>query len=61
MFVAGKASACGSYLLIGSISNKKSAADAGKKAFIRNRIGDAGFILGILLMFSVLGPPVPGW
>ncbi|MCP5112132.1 MAG: NADH-quinone oxidoreductase subunit L, partial [bacterium] len=32
-----------------------SAGDAGNKAFIVNRIGDAGFILGMLLMFSVLG------
>jgi len=38
-----------SYLLIGFYFLKKSASDAGKKAFIVNRIGDAGFILGILL------------
>ena len=40
-----------SYLLIGFWFEKKSAADAGKKAFIVNRIGDCGFILGILLAF----------
>jgi NADH-quinone oxidoreductase subunit L len=44
-----------SYLLIGFYFHKKSAADAGKKAFIMNRVGDAGFILGMLLMMSVLG------
>jgi len=44
-----------SYLLIGFYFHKKSAADAGKKAFIVNRVGDAGFVLGMLLMLSVLG------
>jgi len=40
-----------SYLLIGFWFHKKSAADAGKKAFIVNRIGDFGFALGIFLIF----------
>jgi len=40
-----------SYLLIGFWFRKKSAADAGKKAFIVNRIGDFGFGLGIMLLF----------
>ncbi len=40
-----------SYLLIGFWFHKKSAADAGKKAFIVNRIGDFGFALGIMLIF----------
>src|SRR5437868_1430374 len=44
-----------SYLLIGFYFLKKSASDAGKKAFIVNRIGDAGFILGILLTAVTLG------
>jgi NADH-quinone oxidoreductase subunit L len=44
-----------SYLLIGFYFHKKSAGDAGKKAFIVNRVGDAGFIIGMLLMLSVLG------
>jgi NADH-quinone oxidoreductase subunit L len=55
MFVGWEGVGLCSYLLIGFYFDKKSAADAGKKAFIVNRIGDAGFILGILLMFSVLG------
>ncbi len=55
MFVGWEGVGLCSYLLIGFYFNKKSAADAGKKAFIVNRIGDAGFILGMLLMFSVFG------
>jgi NADH-quinone oxidoreductase subunit L len=55
MFVGWEGVGLCSYLLIGFYFHKKSAGDAGKKAFIVNRIGDAGFILGILLMFSVLG------
>ena len=44
-----------SYLLIGFWYNKASAADACKKAFLTNRIGDFGFLLGILLVWSTLG------
>jgi NADH-quinone oxidoreductase subunit L len=40
-----------SYLLIGFWYHKKSASDAGKKAFIVNRVGDLGFAIGILLIF----------
>lgn len=40
-----------SYLLIGFWFEKKSAADAGKKAFIVNRIGDFGFLIGIFTLF----------
>ena len=40
-----------SYLLIGFWFEKKSAADAGKKAFIVNRIGDVGMFAGILILF----------
>lgn len=40
-----------SYLLIGFWFEKKSASDAGKKAFIVNRIGDLGFLLGLLILF----------
>ncbi|HBZ01121.1 MAG TPA: NADH-quinone oxidoreductase subunit L [candidate division Zixibacteria bacterium] len=43
-----------SYLLIGFWFDKKSAADAGKKAFIVNRIGDFGFALGIMLLYWTL-------
>lgn len=44
-----------SYLLIGFFFEKKSAADAGKKAFITTRIGDLGFIIGILLLVVYAG------
>ena len=44
-----------SYLLIGFWFEKDSAADAGKKAFIVNRIGDAGFLLGVFLIFVTFG------
>lgn len=40
-----------SYLLIGFWFHKKSASDAGKKAFIVNRVGDFGFALGVFLIF----------
>ncbi len=52
LFVGWEGVGLCSYLLIGFYFHKKSAADAGKKAFIVNRIGDAGFILGMLLMLS---------
>jgi NADH-quinone oxidoreductase subunit L len=44
-----------SYLLIGFFFHKHSAANAGKKAFIVNRIGDFGFFLGILIFFTAVG------
>jgi NADH-quinone oxidoreductase subunit L len=44
-----------SYLLIGFWYEKPAAADAGKKAFITNRLGDFGFILGILTVWAALG------
>jgi NADH-quinone oxidoreductase subunit L len=55
LFVGWEGVGLCSYLLIGFYFHKKSAADAGKKAFIMNRVGDAGFILGMLLMMSLLG------
>src|SRR5271157_4651284 len=55
LFVGWEGVGLCSYLLIGFYYHKKSAADAGKKAFIVNRVGDSGFILGMLLMMSVLG------
>ena len=54
MFVGWEGVGLCSYLLIGFWFKKKSAADAGKKAFIVNRIGDFGFILGMLLLFVAL-------
>jgi NADH-quinone oxidoreductase subunit L len=44
-----------SYLLIGFWYEKESAAKAGFKAFITNRVGDFGFALGIMLIFTTLG------
>jgi NADH-quinone oxidoreductase subunit L len=44
-----------SYLLIGYWYERQSAADAGRKAFITNRVGDAGFVLGMLLAFTTFG------
>jgi NADH-quinone oxidoreductase subunit L len=44
-----------SYLLIGFWYERPPAADAAKKAFLTNRLGDVGFLLGILLIFGVLG------
>jgi len=44
-----------SYLLIGFWFEKPSAADAAKKAFFTNRLGDFGFLLGILVMWTALG------
>ncbi|MGD0590972.1 MAG: NADH-quinone oxidoreductase subunit L [Bacteroidota bacterium] len=44
-----------SYLLIGFWYEKKFTGDAAKKAFVVNRIGDFGFILGMLLIFSTFG------
>jgi NADH-quinone oxidoreductase subunit L len=52
MFVGWEGVGLCSYLLIGFWFRKKSAADAGKKAFVVNRIGDFGFILGMLLLFA---------
>jgi len=55
MFVGWEGVGLCSYLLIGYWYEKKSASDAGKKAFITNRIGDWGFILGVFLIFYVFG------
>jgi NADH-quinone oxidoreductase subunit L len=55
MFVGWEGVGLCSYLLIGFWYQKKSASDAGKKAFIVNRIGDFGFLLGVLLIFVRFG------
>ena len=55
MFVGWEGVGLSSYLLIGYWYEKKSASDAGKKAFIVNRVGDWGFILGIFLVFFTFG------
>jgi NADH-quinone oxidoreductase subunit L len=51
LFVGWEGVGLSSYLLIGFYFLKKSASDAGKKAFIVNRIGDFGFMLGMFLLF----------
>ena len=55
VFVAWELVGLSSYLLIGFWYRKRSAALAAKKAFIVNRVGDVGFILGIMLIFVSLG------
>ncbi|MGD0230131.1 MAG: NADH-quinone oxidoreductase subunit L [Syntrophorhabdales bacterium] len=55
MFVGWEGVGLCSYLLIGFWYKKDSAANAGKKAFIVNRIGDYGFLLGIFLLLVTLG------
>ena len=57
LFVGWEGVGLCSYLLIGFWFDKQSAADAGKKAFIVNRIGDAGFLLGMFLIFVTFGTP----
>lgn len=51
MYVFWELVGLSSYLLIGFWYEKDSAANAGKKAFLTNRIGDLGFLIGILIMY----------
>ena len=55
MFVGWEGVGLCSYLLIGFWYDKQSATDAGKKAFIVNRIGDFGFLLGMFTLFAAFG------
>ncbi|MGB7849612.1 MAG: NADH-quinone oxidoreductase subunit L [Candidatus Sulfotelmatobacter sp.] len=55
MFVGWEGVGLCSYLLIGFYFHRKSATDAGNKAFIVNRIGDAGFLLGMFFIAWYLG------
>ena len=55
MFVGWEGVGLCSYLLIGFYFLRKSASDAGKKAFVVNRVGDAGFLLGVMLMAVTFG------
>ncbi len=55
LFVGWEGVGLASYLLIGFYFLRKSAADAGKKAFIVNRVGDFGFMLGMFLLFRAFG------
>jgi NADH-quinone oxidoreductase subunit L len=55
MFVGWEGVGLASYLLIGFYFSKTSAANAGKKAFIANRVGDFGFLIGIFLLLERFG------
>jgi NADH-quinone oxidoreductase subunit L len=55
LFVGWEGVGLCSYLLIGFWFKKKSAADAGKKAFVVNRIGDYAFLLGMFALFAMFG------
>ena len=55
MFVGWEGVGLCSYLLIGYWYRKQSASDAGKKAFITNRIGDWGFVMGVFLIYFTFG------
>jgi NADH-quinone oxidoreductase subunit L len=55
LFVGWEGVGLCSYLLIGYYYEKNFAADAGKKAFVVNRIGDFGFVLGIFGVFALFG------
>jgi NADH-quinone oxidoreductase subunit L len=55
LFVAWELVGLSSYLLIGFWYRKRSAAEASKKAFITNRVGDVGFALGIMAIFLDTG------
>ena len=58
MFIFWELVGVSSYLLIGHYFWKDSAADAGKQAFLVNRVGDFGFLLGILLFTILAGTTV---
>jgi NADH-quinone oxidoreductase subunit L len=55
MFLGWEGVGLCSYLLIGFWFTRQAAADAGKKAFIVNRVGDVGFIIGVFVIFVSLG------
>src|SRR5438067_8713614 len=55
MFIGWEGVGLASYLLIGFWFTKDSAASAGKKAFIVNRIGDFGFLIALFLMIKHFG------
>ncbi|MBW2477378.1 MAG: NADH-quinone oxidoreductase subunit L [Deltaproteobacteria bacterium] len=55
MFIGWEGVGLCSYLLIGYYFEKQSAGDAAKKAFVMNRVGDFGFLLGLFTIFWTLG------
>jgi NADH-quinone oxidoreductase subunit L len=58
MFIFWELVGVSSYLLIGHWFERRSAAEAAKKAFLTNRIGDFGFMLGILMAWAATGSDV---
>jgi NADH-quinone oxidoreductase subunit L len=55
MFIFWELVGVSSYLLIGFWHEKDTAADAAKKAFLTNRLGDFGFLLGIIVVWAIFG------
>lgn len=55
MFSAWELVGLASYLLIGFYFEKQSATDANKKAFITTRLGDLGFLIGLLMLYAAVG------
>jgi NADH-quinone oxidoreductase subunit L len=55
MFIFWELVGVSSYLLIGFWYERETAADASKKAFLTNRLGDFGFLLGILMVWAIVG------
>lgn len=55
MFVGWEGVGLASYLLIGFYFNRTSAANAGKKAFLANRVGDFGFLIALFLLIANFG------
>jgi NADH-quinone oxidoreductase subunit L len=55
MFIGWEGVGCCSYFLIGYYFEKKSACDAGTKAFVVNRVGDFAFLLAVMFIFNIFG------
>ena len=55
MYMSWELVGVSSYLLIGHWFEKDSASNASKKAFLTNRVGDIGFFIGIMLLYSAVG------
>ncbi len=55
MYMSWELVGVSSYLLIGHWFEKESAANAAKKAFLTNRVGDIGFFIGIMLIYTAIG------
>jgi NADH-quinone oxidoreductase subunit L len=61
MFIGWEGVGLCSYLLIGYYFHKKSAGDAAKKAFVVNRVGDFGFLIGLFILYWTLGSEHGVW